>query len=392
MSQLPLSIPYLLFISCYILLVILELNSGAHPVKRKILHGGCIILYLFFIGLRGHIGTDWYAYYTIYENIPALTDEHLGRFIETSLLEKGFLYYVSVIKAIHPDYYFFTLVSSVIDILIIHCFLRRYVKWYTLGFLVFIIMGGLMMCDLLRNIKSILLFLLSLRYLYERKALAFFALNLAGLFFHVSSIIYLPLYFILHRTWPRAILATVFIAGNLVFLLQVEYLRPAIEYATSLLGGKFLYMGNLYLATEQFDERYNISIGYLERFISGALVLGYYRKLIRQRPTNVMFVNAFTLYFASFFLCSEIRELSARLSVLFIFAYWVLYPALYEEITSRFNRSCFLFCLICYSLIKVVGMTSNILYKYDNILWGTAPYEQRAEEFERFYLNRNTRR
>ena len=388
MSGLIYSIPYQVFIAICIVLALLDRHFRNRMDIRPLIRGGCIVLYLLFIGLRGHIGTDWYNYYRIFEDVPSLTQGGLGEYVSENLLEPGFLVLVSFVKTIWADYHFFVFVSACLDVFVIHLFLKRYTDWYALGFLVFMVMGGLTLCELLRNVRGIMLFLLSLCYLQERRALPYFLLNGLGILFHITSVFYLPLYWFLHRRWSVALLAAVFVVGNLLFWLHIEFMRPLVEWGAGLLGGRFSVLQSQYLLDELFDQRYGLSVGYFERIVTALLVMGFYRKLLQGRQTNVLFVNAFTLYFACFFFFSEIREFSARFSLLFVFGYWVIFLELYRAMRVRGNRVLFLCALFLYAWLKMAGMTSNILYRYDNVLWGVERYDRRAEEFERFYLNR----
>lgn len=388
MHGLNFSAPYLIFTGLYIALALLEKHYRQSLSRQQFVRFCCVALYLLFIGLRGYVGTDWYNYRQIFDNVPTLFSGGWQDFRSDNLLEPGFVLFNSLVKSVWNDYHVFVFVNACVDAAILHLFLKRYVSWYALGFLVFLVMGGLTLCDLLRNARSIGLFLLSLRYLSQRRALPYFGLNLLGMCFHVTSILYLPLYWILHRRWPKAVFIVVFIVGNILFLGQVEFIRPLIERVAEALGGRFAYLQAQYLLNELFDEPYRISIGYIERIATSLLVLGFYDKLHRQRETNVLFINAYVLYFAAFFFLSEIREFAARFSLLFIFSYWVIFPALYETMRQRFNRSVFLAFLFVYSLLKTAGMTGNVLYRYDNLLWGIEWYDRRAEAFDRYYLNR----
>ena len=382
------SIPYLLFVALLIGLSILERTRQNDLLRSSFCRFSCSMLYLLFIGLRGYIGTDWYSYQQIFDQTPTLFSGGWDLFWPDNWLEPGFVLFTSSVKTVWNDYHFFVFVSACLDMAILHVFLKRYVGWYTLGFLVFFVMGGLTLCDLMRNVRGIGFFLLSLRYLRERRALPYFGLNLLGMCFHISSIVYLPFYWVLHRRWPKAVFIVIFLLGNFVFLLRLEFVRPLIEWGTEVLGGRFAYLSAQYLLNEMFDERYWLSLGYAERILTSLLILGFYRKLHRQRETNVLFINTYVLYFLFFFFFSEIRELAARLSLLFIFAYWVLLPALYETLREHFNRAVFITALYVYCLLKTAGMTSIPLYRYDNLLWGIESYGRRIEEFERYYLNR----
>jgi hypothetical protein len=383
------SAPYLLFVGLYVALALVERQIAPNSRWQNYIRAGCIALYLLFIGLRGYIGTDWYSYRLIFDRVPTLFSGGWGDFWSANLLEPGFVCFVSASKTLWNNYHFFVFLNACADVAILHLFLKRYANGgYALGFLVFLVMGGLTLSDLLRNVRSIGFFLLSLPYLSARRAVPYFGLNGLGMCFHITSILYLPLYWLLHRRWPKWVFIAVFIAGNAIFLLRIEFVRPLIERLAEGLGGRFAHLQAQYLLNELFDERYRLSLGYIERIVTSLLVLGFYGKLLRERATNVLFVNAYVLYFASFFFLSEIREFAARFSLLFIFSYWALVPALYRTMQVRFNRGLFLTAICLYALLKTAGLTGNLLYRYDNLLGGIEPYDRRVEAFERYYLNR----
>ncbi len=391
MVELIHSVPWQIFIAVCVVLAAWE-RSDQRPLSRQRIRWVCLSLYLFFIGLRGYVGSDWYNYRPLFEEIPTLVSGRLGGYLADSFPEPGFTLFASTLKTVWDNYHFMVFVSTCLDATMLHLFLRQYAdRSYALAFLVFMVMGGVALLDLMRNGRSIFLFLLSLPYLCRRKPWPYFALNGLGMLFHASSIVYLPLYWVLHCRLSVRWLIAVFVAGNAVFLLRIEFIRPLIEWAARWLGGRYAQWQAAYLLNDFFDERTLLSIGYLERIVTALLVMAFYRKLQARRPENALFLNAFILYFFFFFCFSEIAVIGARLSLLFVFSYWILLPELAGVIAVRFNRRLFLVCLTAYAWLKIVGLTGNILYKYDHVLFGIESYRHRAENFDRFYLNRSNR-
>ncbi len=74
-----------------------------------------------------------------------------------------------------------------------------------------------------------------------------------------------------------------------------------------------------------------------------------------------------------------------RLPLLFVFAYWVLYPNLYYLIKKVVNQLIFLLIFLAYSLVKIVNANSNVFAYYDNVLFGVQSYEERYETFVNQY-------
>ncbi|MCD8186255.1 MAG: EpsG family protein [Rikenellaceae bacterium] len=372
------SLPYLLFVTLLMMLTVMERVGKRNRATVRYTHYGCIILYLLFIGLRGYIGTDWYNYRIIFEQIPTLFSGQWEEFRSGNFQEIGFLVFATAVKSLWNDYHFFVFLNACLDMVILHVFLNRYVSWYTLGFLLFFIMGGLTLCELVRNSRSVGLFLLSIRYVIERRPIPYVTLNLVGMSFHLSSLIYILLYGFIRRPWPRWLFVWVFLLGNVVFLFRLEIVRPLLEQWGEAVGGRLQLYLVQYVGHELYDVPYGWSIGYVERIFTGLIVLVFYRRLMVGKGFHTPFLNLYLFYFAAFFFLSEMRELAARTSLLFVCSYWVLVPEIYEILLSRFKRAVFRWVLYGYCLLKMAGMTAIPLYRYDNLLWGVQRYEERV--------------
>jgi hypothetical protein len=337
-----------------------------------------------FFGLRGFIGWDWTTYYPTFKTIPALFSLKGTVFTETRY-EPGFVVYISVIKTIWNNYFFFVFIGTFIDIVILIAIIRQFSGYsYSLVCLVFIVMGGFYLeTDLMRNAKSIMLFLLSLKYLKERRILPYYMLNILGCLFHFSSLIYLPLYFFLHKIVSRKAVIVIFIIGTVIFLLRVEYIVPIVRKVASFMGENTTIALNKYLKDSLYSSGYGLTVGFAERMITSSLMIIYYDKILKKKDSNVLFINSFIIYFIFFFYFAEVRIIPIRVGGLFAFSYWILYPAILEVIENRNNKSLFLTFIFIYSLVKIAGMTDTILYRYDNVLFKGQSYETRQKIFDK---------
>jgi hypothetical protein len=175
-----------------------------------------ILGFLFFYGLRGYVFSDWYNYEYFFQNLTTFWSGNFINEFNDNNREVGFFLYSVIIKSICPNYFFWTFISSFIDVLLLDVIFRRYAKYYVLAFVVFYVFAAdVMMFNYMRNIKSILLFLISLKYLHERKFLPYILLNLAGISFHISALVYIPLYFVLHRRFSKLLMLITFVAGKI---------------------------------------------------------------------------------------------------------------------------------------------------------------------------------
>jgi hypothetical protein len=363
--------------------------NEAKDIKR--IRGLVIIGFLFFFGLRGFILSDWINYYSLFADIPSLIHSNFltlyqHQYIEeygtdisqgTAGIEIGFIYFTSILKTFFPNYHLWILVNSIIDVILLDIFFRRYSKYYTLGFIFFFVFYGVTIeCNLMRNVKAILLFLLSLKYLQERKIIPYMLLNIVGYLFHSSAIIFFPLYFLLHKKISVKILWTIFIIGNFIYLTQIKFISPILIGLSNYMGDRMSILISLYLGSDS-NQSHGITIGYLERIISFIIIMKFRKKLFENSVNNIMFFNLFVLYFISNFFFYEISVAIERLTLLFVSAYWILYPAVISLINNIKLRLFFIIALIAYSSLKIVLIYSNIVSRYDNLLFGIESYEVR---------------
>lgn len=379
------SIPYLLLILWFVLLSIKEVSSRSNEDLEKKLRLCCIISYVLFFGFRGLIATDWLSYYPWFENLDIKNLFNIGYWKSHNNLisfEAGFTIYSMILKKVSDNYFFFQFISTCLDVLVLNYFLRKYSPYYVLGFLVFFVFQGIgYSTNLLRNVKSLMLFLLSIQFLLQRKPLYYFSLNILGMLFHSSAILYLPLYFFVHRNWPRSILIASFIIGNFIFFFNIDIVKGLMIDAIRLLGGKYELLGERYLSGQEKV----ISVGYFERILTCLLVIFNYKKLISLRKEMPFFLNIYTLYFTFYYFFSGIEIISLRLSILFIFSYWVIWPSIYKIIALKKNKQLFLLFIFIFSFFKVNGITNNIFYRYGNIIWKAESFETRKNVFYRSY-------
>lgn len=381
------AVPYLLFITYFILLTVTELiiekRGDNLVVNRQIIRWLSVLALLVFFGFRGFIGWDWYLYYPSFNDIPSLLSFEKGLFTATKF-EHGFVVYLAAIKSIFNNFHFFIFINTLIDIIILNEIIKRYSRFsYSFSCLVFIVMGGFFLeTDLLRSAKSIMLFLLSIRYIGERKLVPYYLLNIAACYFHISAVLFLPLYFVLGKKIPRKLVIAIFSLGIIIFLLQIEYIRPFLYSITAILGERFQALLEKYLQISIYSTAYGFTIGLLERIVTATLLVIYYDKLIQEKSSNLFFINSYIIYFIVFFYFSEIKIIPVRVGGLFAFAYWVIYPAFVKVIQNKNNKNVLIFSFFLYSIIKIAGMTDTILYRYVNVLTGTDDFISRVKIFE----------
>ena len=170
------SIPYLIF---FLFLFLSQFSiKEISGIKKNINTYFSFIFFLFvvflFIGLRGFVENDWMGYYPMYTKLPVSFSAFLKDYYSSeSYLYKdiGFSLFAFICKTICPNYFFFQFISFLIDFIILYyAFESLKSENIILNFLFFFLFSGIQIeIDLLRNSKSIALFMLSLQFSYGEK-------------------------------------------------------------------------------------------------------------------------------------------------------------------------------------------------------------------------------
>jgi hypothetical protein len=220
--------------------------------------------------------------------------------------------------------------------------------------------------------------MLSLKYLENRNIIPYMLLNLLGFLFHSSAIIFLPLYFFLHKEWPKKLIWGIFIGGILVFTLQLKYLEPVLLYFSNLIGGKIMLVTKYYLEDDFYGKPFGIGIGYVERIVTFLVIMKFYYKLKNQDSSNIIILNTYVLYFVVYFYFGEFVVTVERFSLLFAFSYWILYPNIIRIIQRPRMPNNFLYLVVFYCILKVALSNYSVFSKYDNLVFGIESYQERS--------------
>lgn len=337
---------------------------------------------LIFIGLRGHIYSDYISYYAFYKDLPPIFD--LNKYLSNSDYEQGFVIYSSAIKTIFPNYFLWVFINTVIDLSVFYWIFKKYSASIVLSFIVFMAFKGLAIeFNLYRNSKAIILFLLSVPYIRERKLLPYLCLNIAGCMFHLSSILYIPLYFIVNKKFSKYFIWSVFVLINVIFFLHISLSDKILNFVMPILG---MEQASIKVTNYLIDgEAYTLSLGYIERTFAFIIFAIFYNSMVNKNDYNRIFYNSFFIYYLLFGLFSDVRVFTERFPLLLIFSYWILYPNVLNVLSIKSNRKIFTFIILLLSMMKVVSENSNIMAMYDNLLLGIMPYEERCILFDNYF-------
>ena len=364
------SLPYALLFCFFLCTAFLE-----HNVVRKnqvlLIRALVVVTALVFFGLRGHILTDFTNYYQFFRKLEF---SQLGA--STSIYEPGFTLFAYLVKKIFNNYHFWIFVYSAIHIFILGYVFRKYIGNISLGLIFFLGYRGISIeFNLLQNFMAILLFFLSIPYLYQRKIIPYLVLNLIGVTFHITSIIYFPLYYILHRNTSRKLAFIVISIANLFYFIGSDLLITVFYWLISSSGYASL---ESYLYFFIDTSSYKLSFGFFERTLLILLMTIYSEKIKSEIPCGNIFFNLTLFYYSFFLLLSPVDVLADRIPILFILSYWIVPPALL--ILKYRYRTIIASILIPLCFAKLVLSTQDQVAQYDNLLFGIRSYEERSAD------------
>ena len=373
------AIPYvILVILLGFLAILIEQKKEDEAFTHKITLWGILIYFVFF-AFRGFINTDWMTYYVEFDKC---TWDLLFNYEMGKSREPGFLIFMLLNKSLVPNFHFFVFTSTLLNTWLLLSFFRKYSDNLLIALVIYLVFEGFMInANLMRNSISIFIFLNAITYLQERRPLPYFGLCLLALSFHFSAIVYFPFYFFIHRKLNKWVYLTIFVICIMIFVLHIPIFLKLIKLTG--IGGMFI--DNKIDAYTELSTARGFGMGFIERLITGILVFCYYEKLCDARVENRIFMNSLVAFFISNFLFSEFAEISKRIYILFIYAYWILWCDLIKCFYYDRNKILFSTFVGLYCIVKTATTLNAPIHEYDNLLFGIKSYQERKYIFQKTF-------
>lgn len=341
-----------------------------------------IAVFILFFGFRGFVGDDWTIYYSNFNSLYTDNFRNILISIRASDFEPGFTFFEILCKLIVPSYHFLIFICCIINCYLLYRFLNKRVDNLPLALMCFFIMSGTgLEINLLRNSIALLICLNALDFIESKRFVPYLLLCIFASFIHISSLIFIPIYFILNRRISKRVYLVILLSSAFFLILQIKFIGPLLLSVAAAFGEIFVIMVKAYIQGEYLKVESALTIGYLERVIVGLIIYCYYDKLISLNKSNVVLINAFLIYFVSFALFREFEVACRRIVLLFVFSYWVLWCEFFKCFTLKSNKIIFALFLICYGILKINSLTNFPKMEYDNILFGAKSYELRHSTY-----------
>ncbi|MEG1808045.1 MAG: EpsG family protein [Cetobacterium sp.] len=324
-----------------------------------------VIFLIIFLGTRGLLGWDWYFYYPSFLN-------------ETYIYEKGYMIYTTFIAGIYRNYIFYQFITGTIDIVVLYYIFKKYCKFPILTFAIFFSIQGLQMeVELLRNMKAIILFLISIKYIEERKIFPFLLLNFVGITFHWSALIYLPMYYILNFKYNKKFIVSVFILGSICYVFDIKILANLLEKLEFITSGPLKEKILNYRSILPVESFRGLNLFYFERLVL-FFIAYFYEK-------NNILKNSAYIWISIFLFTSELSIVSVRIGILFIYSVWIIFSRGVEIENKKISYSLLSVILfLCgFRLHNNLNFPGNkINYRYQNAIFNKLDYEKREVELK----------
>ena len=381
------SIPYICFVAVMLVLSVVQMGLNLNERLQKIISLVALAGYIFFIGGRGLIGWDWINYYIAFEE--AVPIQKYLSYQDWTFSEPAFNLWMSVIRTFTNQYWIFAFLSTLLNACLLHILFRRYLepKYYTFALAIFMVVYGFTLStDLMRNFTGLLIFCLALPYIEKRQWYFFFPLVALGCLFHWSIAILALCYFFLHMRVPLAIWMGIFVVANIIFLAGLPSVSLIIRGVAHFFPETQRELILDYVQNAVYGKQYGLSLGYLERTGICFFVLFYYHKLIEEKTSNILFINAFFVFVLICLLCYEFNIFITRFGLLFSFGCWIIYPKILNHLDKAL-RPVYWFAISVIIVLKMGTITNNVLFRYENVFTSEriATYEQRREVFDANY-------
>lgn len=329
-----------------------------------------------FLGFRGYVFTDCFGYASFFDSVPDIITIFKTQYLRWAFWEPGFVCYCGIIKLFTQNWFVFQMIDTAIDLVLLYKSLEYFEANRGMTLTVFLAMSGLIsFIDLFRNIKSILIFFYSLRYVLEKKVFKYYMCCIIAFLFHKSSIIFFMCYPILSlEISRRKFLFLGFLGLVLAFFSSHLFLSFA-KIAENFLSPFFQKRLVAYVTGQSsYTAARFISLGTIEKVVSFILIYGSFN-VLKQDKKSIIFVKVFSIYFFLYFAFFGFNELSSRASLLFIFCYWYLIPKIIT-FQRRQNQYLYVIAILIYCVLKM-SLYNQPVQRYENWLFGASSYSER---------------
>ncbi len=339
------------FLSYFLFFILSITNLNSNKRLRYFLYTilGLFLCFGFFCG------SDWRSYEIFYNDIKYKDFSNLKYYEEF-----GFTLYMKLFSSLNIDFWDFTVITKSLCYIVFIATIEKYLnKFSSIAIMYFVPCFGFYLfidCPF-RNLIAITIFLLSIKYLIQKKKLIYISFICLAATFHFSAFIFFLLPFLFEKKISSKIWIILFITIYILF--TPEFIKPIIRLIGNIVPYVELkfngYVGN----DSEFASGKIFSIGMLIPIVFFILFVKY-RKSIEDNKLGIPIFNMTMLYLLFYRLAVSIEifyRFQLYVSLFFCIAMVLLLLAIKKSMRT--------FCILAYFLIASIGMlklTSDYRY------------------------------
>jgi hypothetical protein len=326
---------YLSFYFGSIFLFICSIDKHLKAISNKIIFFLSIVILLLFAGFRYGIATDYWSYYDIFRE-----KEGIQR------IEPGFVFLIRAYKIVtfSGSYNGFVFFIAVLSIVIKYCFFKKLRN----PFIALVFYIALFYINLEYNVirQGLASSLICYAVYCTKKKDAFLFICLAATI-HISSFMFLPLYFLCINKNNEKIfnIKTIPIIILFAILFRLFVLRTLLDIAVSLIGIKESSLINQAVHYFFYSSDFTITMGFIRRFV----IIVLFIILNNRYPVNNCYFNIYLVGFFIYMIFMGNDILAHRMCLSFD----VFVIPLYANLGIRYTRKNLIVIIILFSMLFV---------------------------------------
>jgi len=371
------TIPY--FFLCAFVFILSKKTNIYNAYEKSFNRKAYLLLFAVltvFFGSRWYLFSDNLAYAQEYLYItPTFKWNYIE--IHSWWWDKGYLIFAMLCKMITPDFNFFVFVNTLIDFILFYYVVKKHSLNIPFTIILFLGFYGIIMeCNMMRNMKAILLFLISIRYIENRNLLKFLLCNIIGFSMHASALFFFPMYWLLNKKINKRALVALAMIFLFIYIANIDIVNDLIK--TIIFKLKLYDFHSIDKVATYYDnsETQKLSLGTIERIITLGLAMYAYLKQKVVDKQFLIFFNSYILFFIAYSVFGFNEVFRDRFTTLFYYSYWFLYP--YLAIFYKGKIKHFSLFVMIYAMLRIFMLTSNCAAYYETVFFHNSSISERA--------------
>jgi len=310
-----------------------------------------ILFFVFWLtaGLRYETGVDWRGYTGFFNDLDfkkiIWNISHL-RFYDQ--YEFGYILINVLVKAFSNNIQWLFLIIAFSTNLLLFSSIKEYSNHIFLSLLIYfgciyfiLDMSGIRQCI------SLNIFLYSLRFVDGNNFVKYLFAILAASLFHITSLLLIPVFFIIKIKFRSWILLLFVVLGVVISISEIRWIMPFIEKISKILGNEAI-SDKLYRYSIRGDTRI-FGMGFILNLLIFIFCILERKKLSANKMYDI-FLNLYLISIFFYYYTWELNEFSSRLRLYFFAGNIILFTFFFDVYKRSLNKFLVFLFIISFSI------------------------------------------